>query len=231
MYKPVMQTGQEQEQKTQTKSQLPEMSTIPPPPQRRMFQETRSNKFQRKHDIDDVTLEMVDVEKGYENGWTETVQIAFEKYRLICQEKQNLHYKAQIYFAAWYRWTTYPILILASAISILASFNATEVSSLDQSTKTEIIMSIVLAILTGLHTLGLAFLNFVEYGQRSSKHNLANVRYASVERYINSQILMKPAERESAKFDFEIVSREFDAIQTNEPPIPERLDKKQQTNK
>lgn len=161
-------------------------------------------------------------ESDFDNGWTQTVQTAFEEYRLVCQEKQLQHLHAQVYFSKWYRWTTYPVLFFASVISVLASMN---VQATDSSIN---YLSLTIAICTGIHTLGLAFMNFVEYGKRSSNHNLSSVNYASVERYILSQILLKPSERDSPKFDFEVVSREFDAIAATEPPVPVHIQKKVQ---
>lgn len=158
-----------------------------------------------------IPLEEQVIETSYDHGWTDTVQFAFERYRTTCQIKQKEHTDSQRYFSKWYRWTTYPILIFASTNSIIAAINATE---------NEATYSLAVAIMTGVHTLLLALANFVEYGKRASYHNLSSSGYASIERYINSQILVKPAERDSPKFNFEVISREFEAIAANEPLVP-----------
>lgn len=169
-----------------------------------------------------MTLEEQVQQVTYEHGWDETIHIAFLNLRQTCQIKQKEHTDAQRYYGKWYRCTTYPVLLLASVISVLAALNATNYSST---------LSLTVAILTGFHTLFLALMNFVEYGKRSEKHSLSANGYAGVERYINSQILVKPSERDSPKFNFQVVSTEFDAIAGYEPLVPMGIINKYETDK
>lgn len=161
-------------------------------------------------------------EIDYANGWTETTQDKFEEYLRVCKENAKKHTEASKYFSKWYRWTTYPILILGGTNAVLASLNASDDASGD--------LSLPIAIMSGIYATAHALSSFVEYGQRSSSHNLTANNYAALARGMEAQLWLKPEERDTPKFNFEVVSRDFSAIASTEPHLPGSIEKKSVEN-
>lgn len=165
----------------------------------------------------DLRLSDIDEETDYDNGWTEIVQDKFEEYLRICKEKSTLHGEASSYYSKWYRYVTYPIIVVGGVNTVIASLNVRD-KNID--------LSYIIAILSGVHATTQAISSFVEYGKRSNEHSLTAIGYASLARYIESQLWLKPAERDTPKFNFEVVTREMYSICTNEPSLPSHIQRK-----
>lgn len=162
----------------------------------------------------DLHLEDQVFETNYDNGWTETTQDKFEEYLVKCNEKAHLHGKAAAYFSKWYRWTTYPVLVMGGVNTVIASLNVRDGSER---------MSYVIAVLSGVHATAQAFSSFVEFGKRCEGHLRSANGYSALARNIESQLWLQPSERDTPKFNFEVVSREFQTIASTEPFIPEHI--------
>ena len=175
-----------------------------------------------KSSSDDPDLDDISNAPVHKQGWTKHLHELFKQCRRECLQKELEHYYATQYFRKWYRWTTYPTLIFATAAAVLASLNTTT----DKCTSKSEALSLTVAIVTGLHSLMVSLTQFVEYGQRASKHSLCANNYASLARFITSEMFMRPSEREIPKIDFLVLSNQLDAISSNEPTIPPHIVKK-----
>ncbi len=166
--------------------------------------------------MEDLKIEDQMNEIEYDNGWSENIQDKFESYLRICNNKSMQHSAAQSYFSKWYRWTTYPLLIMGGVNAVIASLNASD---------GEDGLSLIIAILSGVYATSNAIVSFVEYGKRSDAHNLTANNYAALARSMEAQIWLKPVERDTPKFNFEVVSRDFNSIASTEPAVPNSVSK------
>lgn len=169
-----------------------------------------------------IDLKKVSTEEEFD-AWTQTVQEAFFQYSKECETHVKRHALAEQYFKRWYRYTTYPVIIITAVVSVMATLNVSDDSHLHTDSR---LFKILLVVISTLHTILVGYIQFVEYGTRASRHNFAHLGYAHLERLIKREVILKPNERDTPKFDFEIVSRELDAIAVNEPIVPDWIQKK-----
>jgi len=168
-------------------------------------------------DSDHLSLKSIaslEKEFKYDKEWTETLNKKFNSYVLFCYQKNEEHNAASIYFSKLYRLITYPLLVLSSVITMLASLNVSnDIEYLD----------IYIAVLTGLYSVIHSISTFVEYGNRSKCHEHTSNQYLSLARSLESQLFFETSKREHPRVMYEIVSRELFTISQNECNVPKHL--------
>lgn len=167
--------------------------------------------------IEELRLSRQERERDYGNGWTESTLNRFELLLRHCQKYRDLHNEASEYYNKWYRYITYPNIILSTALTILTTYNT---SSYNQN------IVYYIAATSGLNSLITGFSSFWEYSKRSATHRNTALQYSDLSRQITTELFLPINERNSIKYDFDIFSLLLQNIEGGEPSIPMFLKKK-----
>ena len=142
---------------------------------------------------------------------------------LTCKSKHYTHLKAAEYYKNLYVKTTVPIIICSSITTILASFNGNFISAS---------FAIIVAVFSGLTTIGQALISFLEYNTKYDMHINSSNRFITLARYIETEVytnyysIKKSTEEEDYMFIktlLEKIQKEFGTIQNVEPYIPRKI--------
>ena len=156
-------------------------------------------------------------ETDYENGWTSSTQERFEHYLKLCNLMAIQNGLAQSYFTRLHIYYALPSFLF----STLAAFFVTRMGESNDVVTYyfAVVTSMMSVLVEGVH-------NILGYQAKSMAHNKTAFRYGSLAREIEGQLFMKPKDRDSPKFNFEITSRDFNTIASEEPMIPDFILKK-----
>ncbi len=139
---------------------------------------------------------------------------------LTCKIRYFKHTKSAEYYKNLYIRTTIPIILFSSVTTILASFNGNFMNEQ---------FSIIVAIFSGLTTIGQALSAFLEYNTKYDLHmNTANkfitlARYIETEVYSNYYTIKESSDEDEYVFIknlLEKIQKDFGLIQDIEPYIP-----------
>lgn len=171
----------------------------------------------RSDSIHDLRLSDQDREKDYGNGWTESVLDRFEKLLNSCKVKRDMHNEASKYFNKWYRYITYPNIVLSTSLTILTTYNTSVYDS-------ELVYYI--AGISGLNSLIAALSGFWQYSERSAGHRNTALQYSDLSRQITTELFLPIEERNPVKYDFDVFSLLLQNIEGSEPSIPNFIQRK-----
>jgi len=161
--------------------------------------------------IHDLRLSEKDREKDYGNGWTESVLDRFESLLHCCKAKRDMHNEASKYFNKWYRYITYPNILLSTSLTILTTYNTSVYDS-------ELVYYI--AGISGVNSVIAALSGFWQYSERSSAHRNTALQYSDLSRQITTELFLPIDERNPVKYDFDVFSLLLQNIEGSEPSIP-----------
>lgn len=167
--------------------------------------------------IQDLRLSQKDREKDYGNGWTESVQDRFEKLLHSCKTKCEMHNEASSYFNRWYRYITYPNIVLSTALTILTTYNTSAYNP-------DIVYYI--AGISGVNSVIASLSGFWEYSERSASHRNTALQYSDLTRQITTELFLPIDERNAVKYDFDVFSLLLQNIEGSEPAIPKFIKRK-----
>lgn len=168
-------------------------------------------------EMSDLRLSEKEKEKDYGNGWTESSLDKFEELLKCCKKKVILHNEANAYYSKWYRYITYPNIILSTTLTMLTTYNT---STYDQN------LVYYIAGISGLNNLITGFSGFWEYSTRASLHRSSALQYSDLSRQITTELFLPIKDRNSIKYDFDVFSLLLQNIESTEPSIPKFILKK-----
>jgi len=165
----------------------------------------------------DLRLSQQEKEKDYGNGWTESSLDKFEELLKCCKRKVLLHNTSSAYFSKWYRYITYPNIILSTVLTMLTTYNTSTY---------ETTLVYYIAGLSGLNNLITGFSSFWEYSKRADSHNNSALQYSDLSRQITTELFLPINERNPIKYDFDVFSLLLQNIEGSEPSIPKFIQNK-----
>lgn len=168
-------------------------------------------------DSSDLRLSEKEREVDYGNGWTESSLDKFEELLKHCKMKVKNHADSSNYFSAWYRYITYPNIILSTALTMLTTYNTSSFNSN---------LAFTVAGISGVNSLVTGFSSFWEYSKRAANHNSTSLQYSDLARQITTELFLPINERNNIKYDFDVFSLLLQNIESSEPPVPGHIIKK-----
>lgn len=141
-----------------------------------------------------------------------------DQHYVSCKLKYYKHMRAAEYYKKLYINTTIPIILFSTFTTILASFNGNFA---------ERSFGIIVAVFSGLTTIGQALSSFLEYNVKYETHKNVSSKYMQLSNTIEKEAYAAFYENENdiIKYLFEKLKKELSVIQDMEPIIPDFIDK------
>ena len=156
-------------------------------------------------------------EKDYGLGWTQSSFEKFEEIMRYCELRSEYHLEAASYFNMWYRYFTYPQIILSTILTMTTTIN----TSFHHSH-----LSYSMAGISFLNNILSGFSSFCGYSSRETNHLSSHLQYSELARQITTELFLPINERNSVKYDFNMYSLLLQNIEGSEPPIPKLIIKR-----
>jgi hypothetical protein len=145
------------------------------------------------------------------------IERQINSYYTYTKLKYHTHLQAAIYYKSWYHYTTTPLIIISSIVTVLASYNG---SYNDQ------IMAITVAVLSGITTIMHAAKSFFEFDSKSTVSLGISNKYINLARYIENNFYTNyitnddKISADSMRIIFNFIQTELANIQSTEPTLP-----------
>lgn len=155
------------------------------------------------------------------------VKRQINSYYTYTKIKYYTHLQAAMYYKSWYNYTTTPLIIISSIVTVLASYNGSY---------NDRYMAISVAVISGIATIMQATIAFFEFDSKATTSLLVSNKYITLTRYIENTFYTdyivndKKISNDSMRALFNAIQTELTNIQSIEPTPPMHIENMDYSN-